>query len=155
MTDRRILEALRRILVTPAAPPERSVQRLRLLVTTTAGRPQPALGWRAAWHRRMAAPVIALGALLGMSSVAFALSATTPLGGVVRNVAHDVGLPVDSGRLVDIRDNLTRLRTALSAGDTKQARREATALKKRLAGLHPDEQGQLPEAGGLLEQALP
>src|SRR4051794_27060974 len=103
MTDRQLLETLRRTLVIADAPPERRVEQLRRLVLD--GPPPVAVAaastrrtasrtWAAA-RRAMAVPVIAVAGLIGTTGVAFALGPRTPIGATVRNVAHDVGLPVE------------------------------------------------------------
>src|SRR4051794_4863358 len=93
-------------------------------------------------------------ALLGMGGVAFALGPRTPIGAAVRNVAHDVGLPVDSGRLTDARDVLLRLKDAIDAGKTDEAQRQASVLKRRLSSLDQGEQDKIAAATGLLQVAL-
>src|SRR5437763_4090671 len=153
MTDRRLLEALRRALLHPVAPPEGGVGRLRRLVRAPAGPP----GMARVGRLRQAGVALFAGlfGLLGMGGVAFALGPRTTIGPAVRNVAHDVGLPVDSGRLPDARDALDRLRDALDSGKTEDVERQASLLKRRLSSLDRGEQAKISAASGLLQVAAP
>src|SRR5436305_936365 len=117
MTDRQLLESLRRTLVTADAPPEHRVEHLRSLVLEFQAAPQTATATTAAasasraprriwanFRRAVAVPIIAVAALVGTTGVAFALGPRTQIGATVRNMAHDVGLPVESARVVNVRD---------------------------------------------------
>src|SRR5436190_14808963 len=174
MTDHHLLDSLHDVLVAEREPPVARVAQLRRLVIDMAPAPQAAstvatangnadtagstsrlsTGW-ASFQRVMAVPVLAIAGLLGMTGVAFALGPRTPIAAAVRNVAHDVGLPVESARLIGARAAVARLQQALSRGDNEGAARQAKALKQRLTRLHPDEQQKVPEAVPLLQQALP
>src|SRR4051794_28335832 len=110
------IEQLRRALVPPAAPPEAAVAAFRELVLA-APVPAPPPG-RLAWLRRNW--LLLLGAVVAVIiagvTVTYLLNLNPPAG-VIKDVGHELGLPIDSHHLEQARSTAGDLSDALAAGD--------------------------------------
>jgi hypothetical protein len=143
MNDNDLLDTLTAALTpTPVDPP---AQGLRSLHDAVRAASAPRL------RRRWAIPAIVGIGAISMSGVA---AAGVPLPRVVRQVGHDVGLPLDSPQLLDARHHRRALQAALADGDLGTTQRAAAVLRADLARLDQDERGKIePDAASLLEQA--
>lgn len=104
------------------------------------------------FRRRWVAALVGLAATLGGATAAFA--AGVPIPDPLRDLVHDIGLPIDSSRLVGSRSTRVALESAVARRDAAEAGRLAKALRTDLAKLERDERDQLePEADRVLEQA--
>ena len=80
------------------------------------------------------------GAVLGLTGTAVAVdSGSVSVPAPVRDVAHGIGLPVDSRRLDDAKDAIEDLREDLDDRDRRKVCESATELRVALAALTVDE----------------
>ena len=105
------------------------------------------------WRQPLPVAGLAFGLVVGGSGTALAAGASLPR--PVRALAHDLGLPVDSPQLVDVRKANDRLRDDLRPPTTApETARDAADLARKLAGLDKDERAEVKtESSDLLEQA--
>ncbi|GAC1529959.1 MAG: hypothetical protein NVS3B12_03890 [Acidimicrobiales bacterium] len=140
MTDDLLLERLGAALrpVAPAEPPSASLA--ALFVAVAASTPVPARARPSAtrsWARRVAAAGAALAAVGAGTGVAFA--AGVPVPGIVREAAHDAGLPVDSAAVVAVLRADHALHLALDAGRPEVVEARAADLRRELRRLDTTE----------------
>ena len=95
------------------------------------------------------------GAVLGLTGTAAAVnSSAVPVPDPVRDVAHSIGLPVDSRQLDDAKDALDDLRDDLEDRDRRKVSESATELRLLLAALTDDERRSIEaDANAALAQA--
>lgn len=123
--DNELLEKLESALAPPAAEPSPSeVAALRRAVAEQAS----SVGPERVWPWRVAAGLAAAVVLL------FVVVAP-PLPEPLRQVAHGLGLPVDSVEVADAKSAAAELRSALDDGDRERAARASARLQRNLDGL--------------------
>ena len=147
--DGRLYELLTLSLEAPhTEPPAAGLNSLHRAVAQRAEilreRELPADRPRLAWLRR---PIPALAGLLVLTSVstagAIATGATLPR--PVREVAHAIGLPVDSPALAEARTTLGRLLDAIERRDLAAVQSLASELETTLDGLSGDDRSKISD----------
>jgi hypothetical protein len=99
-------------------------------------------------HPRIAAiGVVATTLSLGTGVAA---AAGMPVLRGIREVAHDIGLPVEAPAVVDAKDALTQLRDALARSDSAQVRGARDRLRQELRGLSGSEREAMQHRAGAL-----
>jgi hypothetical protein len=148
VNDPELLEQLRHALVPePVEPSQASIVALRRAIPATS------VAAPRRWRVGLAVPVITGIVLATGSGVAVAASGAV-LPRPVRQVAHTLGLPVDSPALADARGARHRLAADLASGNHLQVKRAAAELRARLSELSGDERGDIEHsADTLLQQA--
>ena len=139
MTDDRLLDLLAHALDSgPVTPPPAAVAAVRLRATDGRRR---AVTVRSRPPRRIFVGAAALASIV----VAFALGLTLAdnMPRPVREVAHGVGLPVDSPNLVDARQELQRLGRALAACDLPAVGRADPEMVRLVKSLDQDERARV------------
>ncbi|GAC1362849.1 MAG: hypothetical protein NVSMB4_19620 [Acidimicrobiales bacterium] len=140
MNDDLLLERLGAALrpAAPAEPPSASLAALFVAVATSTPMPVRARSSAArSWARRVAAAGAALVAVGGGTGVAFA--AGLPVPAVVRDAAHDAGLPIDSSAMAVVERADHALHVALRAGRPEIVEARAAALRRGLQRLDASE----------------
>jgi hypothetical protein len=123
----------------PARPDGRELAALhravdaRPLQSAPVERVAVARGARWLHHRRVVAISVVAGTLTLGTGVAAAAGA--PVLREIREVAHDVGLPVESPAVVDANQAMTNLRDALARSDEAKVRAARDQLRSDLQGL--------------------
>lgn len=118
----------------PCAPPAAGLQALHMSID--AARSPQAKSRRL--RRRWLLPAAASISALGIGNLALAATGTS-VTRLVRSVAHEVRLPVDSPALLDTRQHRDALRDALERDDLAAIARHARQLRTTFAGLDGDE----------------
>src|SRR4051794_14325238 len=148
------IEQLRRALVPPAAPPEAAIAAFRAMVVAAPIAPPPPAG-PVAWLRRnwlvLLAAVVA--AVVAGLAATYLLNLNPPAG-VIKDVGHELGLPIDSHKLEQAQSTAVDLRDALAAGDLAEARRLATKLQRQLTRLDRGERAKVSGADELIARGL-
>ncbi len=139
--DERILDLLGRALrddTEIAPPPERTAAlRAQVLARRASAAPrQPAVPGRRRWRRAAAVAAAAAAFVVGL-----VIGHDPPR--PIRELAHDVGLPVDSPTLVDARDQLDRLGSALAAEDEDEVKAADACMLAHVAELDAEEKAEI------------
>ncbi len=155
MNDDDLLERLHGALGAPvSAPPPDGLRSLHQAIDAVAVMSPGGwslVGKRRAVRRWVVPAVLATG-VLGVPGIAFAASGT-PLPSPIRQVAHAVGLPVDSVDLAHARNTRRALRKALEAHDVENIHHAEARLRSELDQLDGAERSQLRDADRLLQEA--
>ena len=149
-----LLAALARALEEPdAAPSGAEVAALHQAVSASAA--NEALARQRRSRRRGWVAGLVGGAVLGLTGTAAAVnSSAVPVPDPVRDVAHSIGLPVDSRQLDDAKDALEDLRDDLEDRDRRKVSESATELRLLMAALTDDERRSIePDANAPLAEA--
>ena len=132
----------------PCAPPAAGLQALHQSINTATRNPRPQRR-----RLRWLIPVVASVSALGIGDLALA-AAGTSLPRVVRTIAHELKLPVDSPALLDTRHRRDALRVALDRDDQAAIETQARQLRAEFARLHDGERdGITVDVDQLLAQA--
>ncbi len=147
--DGRLYELLTRALEVPnTVPPASGLNSLHRAVAQRAEalreRELSATRPRLAWLRR---PIPALAGLLVLTSVgtAGAIATGTTLPRPVREVAHAIGLPVDSPALAEARTTLGRLLDAIERRDLPAVQSLAPELEAALDGMSGEDRSKISD----------
>jgi hypothetical protein len=142
-SDDRLLTALGAALVPDATPPRDRVDAVRAHVIAV-GRRRAPRRWR-----RVVVAFAVLAALVGGAAIGHDLPRP------VRQIAHAIGLPVESTTLVDAREQLDRLGRALSRRDAGEAIAADKAMLAFVKELSQEEKEKIvPVAHEVHERAL-
>ena len=134
-----LLAALARALEVPDAEPSGAEVAALHQAVSAGGASDAAARQRRSRRRGWVAGLVG-GAVLGLTGTAAAVnSSAVPVPSPVRDVAHSIGLPVDSRQLDDAKDALEDLREDLEDRDRRKVSESATELRLLLAALTDDE----------------
>ena len=149
-----LLAALGRALEVPDAEPS-GAEVAALHQAVSAGGASDAMARQRRARRRGWVAGLVGGAVLGLTGTAAAVnSSAVPVPDPVRDVAHSIGLPVDSRQLDDAKDALEDLREDLEDRDRRKVSESATELRLLLAALTDDERRSIEaDANAALAQA--